>query len=202
MASNGVCIISYAYLNFCLAFIEILFHIFWHWQFNTNDDDLITIYDIDLDGNINLISRLSGPDVGPKSQSAISNWEKKIISSSSNMMMLEFKSDDTIELTGFSLSIQFTPFHNDVCQSCLDMEQKILKSPNYPKSYGNNVTCYWVITAEHGFHIKLELQEFNVKYFVLIAENLLTLNTSGNFNCYPFICRCVCVLIHKSIKIT
>ena len=127
-----------------------------------------------------MISRLSGPDSGPISKDVTSNWEKKIISGSSNKMIVEFKSDDTSEYTGFSLSIQFTPFQNDMCESCLDMEQKILKSPNYPNSYENNVTCYWIITAQHGLHIKLELQEFNVKYFVLITKNLLSHKTSGN----------------------
>ena len=151
-------------------------------QFPGNDDgDLITIYDIDLDGNTKLISRLSGPDLGPKLKETGSNWEKKVISGSSNKLMVEFKSDDTIEHTGFSLSIQFTPFQNDLCESCLDMKQKTLKSPNYPKSYGSNITCNWIITAQHGVYITLELQEFNVKYFVLIAKNLLALNTSGNY---------------------
>ena len=127
-----------------------------------------------------MISRLSGPDAGPKSQFIYSNWEYKTISSSSNKMMIEFKSDDTVENTGFSLSIQFTPFQNDVCQSCLNMDQKTLKSPNYPKSAGKFVTCSWIITTQHGLHIKLELKEFNVNYFVLIAKNLLALNTLGN----------------------
>ena len=73
-------------------------------QFPVNSDgDLITIYDIDLDGNTKLISRLSGPDSGPKSKHAISHWEKKVISSSSNKMIVEFKSDDMFEYTGFSL---------------------------------------------------------------------------------------------------
>ena len=93
-------------------------------------------------------------------------------------MIVEFKSDDTLEYTGFSLSIQFTPFQNDMCQSCLDMEQKTLKSPNYPKSYGNNVTCYWIITAQHGYHITLELQDFNVKYFEFIAKKFASFKHS------------------------
>ena len=171
MASNGVSTVPY--LNFC----KLLF-ILYSLQFNPHGDgDFIAIHEIDLDGNTKLISRLSGPDAGPKLQFVDSNWEKKAISSLSNKMIVEFKSDDLYEYTGFSLSIQFIPFQNDMCKSCLDMEQKTLKSPNYPKSYGNNVTCNWIITAQHGLHIKLELQEFNVNYFVLIAKNLLA-NTS------------------------
>ena len=165
MASNEVCTVSY--LNFC----KLLFK-FYSIQFAYNfDGDFITIYDIELDGNTKLISRLSGPDAGPKSQYSHSNWEKKIISSSSSKMRVEFKSDEIVERTGFFLSIHFTPFQNDMCQSCLDMEQKTLKSPNHPKSSGKNVTCNWIITAQHGLHIKLELEEFNVKYFVLICKN-------------------------------
>ena len=131
------------------------------------DGDIITIYDIDADGNTKLISRLTGPDLGPKLKETGSNWEKKIISSSSNKMMVEFKSNAKIQSIGFSLSIQFTPFQNDLCESCLYMKQKTLKSPNYPKSYGNNVTCNWIITAQHGFHITLELEEFNVNCVLL-----------------------------------
>ena len=107
---------------------------------------------------------MSGQDVGPKSQMTYSNWEKKIISSSYNMMVVEFKSNDKIQGTGFSLNIQFTPMENPICESCLNMEEKTLKSPNHPKSYGNNVSCNWLITAEHGFHITLTLQDFDVKY--------------------------------------
>ena len=125
-----------------------------------------------------MISRLSGPDAGPKSQYSHSNWEKKIISSSSSKMRVEFKSDEIVERTGFFLSIHFTPFQNDMCQSCLDMEQKTLKSPNYPKSYGNNVTCYWIITAQHGYHITLELPDFNVKYFEFIAKKFASFKHS------------------------
>ena len=166
MASNWLTIVSY--LNFC----KLLFK-FYSLQFNYHyDGDFITIYDIYLDGNTKLISRLSGPDSGPKLQYTYSNWEKKVISGSSNKMIVEFKSDDIVEHTGFSLNIEFTPFQNDMCQSCLDMEQKTLKSPNYPKSYGSNVTCNWIITAQHGLHIKLELQEFNVKYFVFDCKKI------------------------------
>ena len=85
-----------------------------------------------------------------------------------------------------------------MCQSCLDMEQKILKSPNYPKSYGNNVTCYWIITTQHGFHITLELEEFKVKYFVLIAKNLLALKTSGNE--FPYVNYYILVYQNTNIQ--
>ena len=110
---------------------------------------------------------MTGTDKGPKSQISYSNWEKKIISGSTNKIMVEFKSDDTLEYTGFSLNIQFSPLKNEMCESCLDLEEKTLKSPNYPNSYGNNISCNWLITAQHGFYITLNLLEFDVKYSVL-----------------------------------
>ena len=45
---------------------------------------------------------MTGPDLGPKFELAGSNWDKKIISISTNRMIIEFKSDDRIEYEGFS----------------------------------------------------------------------------------------------------
>ena len=78
---------------------------FHSWQFNSNyDGDYILIHD----GNSTLISRLTGSDLGPNSMFDISIWEKKIISSSHNQMIIEFISDDVFEYSGFSAIIQFT----------------------------------------------------------------------------------------------
>ena len=53
--------------------------------------DYITIYDINDDGNT-VISSLTGPDSGPHSVDFHSRWQKKIISSTSNKMLVEFRS--------------------------------------------------------------------------------------------------------------
>ena len=128
-------------------------------QFNyLYDDDLVLIHD----GNSTLISRLTGPDLGPKSLHGFSNWDKKIISSSSNQMLVEFRSDDIQEWAGFSASIHFTQLQSQMCESWLDMDNKTLMSPNYPNSHDNNISCNWLITVRHGFHIELKFHKFDV----------------------------------------
>ena len=82
-----------------------------------------------------MVAYLTGPDEGPISQSFVSNWKKKIISSSTNKLKIEFKSDDIWEQKGFSANIFFTNFTNKECKSWLDINKKILKSPNYPQTY-------------------------------------------------------------------
>ena len=135
----------------------------------------MSIYDTDLDGKSKLISTLFGPDSGPKSQSALSNWEKKIISSRSNKMLIEFKSDEAFEYTGFSINIQFTVLQNQKCESWLDTKERTLKSPNYPNSYDNKFSCHWLITVQYGFHIILRFLELNVSILtILTIQYILT----------------------------
>lgn len=128
------------------------------------DGDFILIYDYDLLGHSHLISRLSGPDLGPKSWPSMgSNWETKKISSSNNKMLVEFRSDEEYVYKGFSATIQFTELHNSKkCDSWLDMKKKTLLSPNYPQTYDKNISCTWLITVRHGLHITLDLIEFDV----------------------------------------
>ena len=130
------------------------------------DGDFILIYDEDLLGHLTLISRLTGPDVGPKSwPSEGSNWEKKILSSSNNKILVEFRSDERIVFKGFSATIQFTKLHSQKCESWVDMNSKTLQSPKYPHTYNSNASCNWLITVRHGFHITLDFIEFNVSSF-------------------------------------
>ena len=120
--------------------------------------DFILIFDENM-----LIKKLTGPDIGPRSQNAFGAWDKKIISSSSKMM-IEFWSDVFHESSGFSAIIQFTPqSQSQICELSLDMNKKTLLSPNYPNSYNNTESCYWLITIRHGFYIELKFQEFEVK---------------------------------------
>ena len=166
--------------NFNLCSFLKLFH---HWQFDFNfDGDLVLIYD----SNLKLISRLTGPDQGPKSQSAVSNWNKKIISSSSSKMVVEFRSADSVEYTGFSASIQFTQLQSQiVCESWLDMSDKTLLSPNYPNSYDNNKLCQWLITISHGFHIELKFHEFDVRVLIILTAHAFS-NIFYNYIAWSF----------------
>ena len=105
---------------------------------------------------------MTGPDIGPKSIMAVSNWNKKWISISTQKMIVEFKSDDSVEYIGFSANIHFTPIPSMECDSWLDMYNKDFKSPNYPQPYQNAVKCKWLIIVHHDYHITLDIIEFNV----------------------------------------
>ena len=120
-----------------------------------------------------MIAYLTGPDKGPKSELIVSNWNKKIISISTNKMNIEFKSDDLWKNKGFSTNIFFTPIPNKECESWLDMNKKILKSPNYPQPYHNSKKCSWLITVDHDYHITLNIIELYVGYKIIMTSYYL-----------------------------
>ena len=139
------------------------FHLF---QFSSHfDSDYTSIQEIDSNGNHKLVAYLSGPDAGPKSVHSTSNWDKKIIST--NRMIVEFISDDILELKGFSANIYFTPFPNKECESWLDMHKKTLKSPNYPQTDDHSIKCSWLISVDHDYHLTLDVREFHVRYQII-----------------------------------
>ena len=123
---------------------------------------------MDSNENQKLVAYLTGPDKGPKSEWVISNWDKKIISISTNKMIIEFQSDDFQEKKGFSANIHFIPIPNKECESWLDMNKKTFKSPNYPQTYHNSNKCSWLITVDHDYHITLNFIEFYVRYQIHI----------------------------------
>ena len=108
------------------------------------------------------IANLTGQDRGPQSYNQFSRWQKKIFSSSSNNMFVEFRSDDVIEGTGFSASIHYSPLPSKECETGLDDDKESIKSPNYPNLYDNNLSCKWLISVPHGLHITLKFTIFDV----------------------------------------
>ena len=146
-------------------------------QFSYNSDgDSITIYNVNTtDKSSNLIVRLSGPELGPKSHSPQSNWKQKIISTSSNTMVVQFKSDEqNNEHPGFSATIRFNLLNNTKCDSWMDMNNRIIQSPNYPStSYGNDIFCNHLITVLPDFYITLEFLEFDVSFLIITIQSSL-----------------------------
>ena len=133
--------------------------------------DYITIYDITDDGKSTVIASLTHLDCGPDVLSVyfVGRWQKKIISSTSNKMLVEFRSDDVIQWTGLSTSIHYSPLLGKECEAGLNMTKKTFQSPNYPDSYDNNLSCKWLISVSHGSHITLKFLQLDVGIF-------------GNFN--------------------
>ena len=134
--------------------------------------DYVTIYDLTDDGKSTVIASLTGPDSGPHSDDFHSRWQKKIISSTSNKMLVEFRSDDVDEREGFSAFIHYSPLPINECENGLDMTNKIIQSPNHPDSYNNNLICKWLISVPHGSHITLKFLQFDVRIFVISITDL------------------------------
>ena len=111
-----------------------------------------------------MIARLAGPDSGPQSFWRNSRWQKKILSSTNNQMLIEFRSDAFRQFisNGFSASILYSPLPSIKCVKGLDMTMKTIQSPNYPDSYNNNVDCKWLISVPYGYHITLKFLQFEV----------------------------------------
>ena len=124
-----------------------------------------------------MIARLLGTDYGPISNFSGSYWKEKVISASSNIMMVEFKSDNEWEYKGFSATIRFNLLNNTKCESWMDMNDIMLQSPSFPNSYGNNIFCNHLITVKPAFHITLDFLEFDVGFnhciFILFTTSLL-----------------------------
>ena len=111
-----------------------------------------------------MIDILTGSDNGPLSYYPYGDWQKKIISSTSNKILVEFRSDDFWSWIGFSASIHYSPLPRKECEVGLDMTKKTIQSPNYPDSYDNNLSCKWLISVPHGSHIILEFLQLDVGF--------------------------------------
>ena len=111
-----------------------------------------------------MIASLTGLDEGPQSYWPYSYWQKKIISSTSNKMLVEFRSDDVDEYYGFSASIHYSPLPSKECENGLDITKKTIQSPNYPDSYNSNLSCKWLISVPHGSYITLRFLQLDVGF--------------------------------------
>ena len=59
---------------------------------------------------------------------------------------------------------------NSVCQTWLDLEKKLLKSPNDLNTYDKSINCSWLITANFGSYITLGFTFLNVMNFYLFEK--------------------------------
>ena len=78
-------------------------------------------------------------------------------------MLVEFRSDEDDR---FSASIHYSPLPSKECEIGLDMTKKTIQSPNYPDSYGNNISCKWLISVPHGLHLTLKFLQFDVRLLI------------------------------------
>ena len=53
---------------------------------------------------------------------------------------------------------------DDQCQYWLNKTSRILTSPNHPILYDLNLNCKWILKADEGFYVNLEINSIQVKY--------------------------------------
>lgn len=81
----------------------------------------------------------------------------------SNFMIVKFTSDGSVEKKGFRATWKTEPQN---CGGTLraTAQGQILTSPNYPKQYAGGLECLYIIEAQSGKIISLEVQDIDVNY--------------------------------------
>ena len=111
-------------------------------------DTLIT-----YDGNskdFKVLSSNSGYDVPPN------------VTSSKNEMLVSFYSNPFHNFNGFLINIHEHPHY---CEQWIDYNKGTIKSPTFPDEKTDKLDCLWLITAEEGFTITINVEHFYVRIF-------------------------------------
>ena len=110
------------------------------------------------------LSIYDGPDIQSRQISKLDrrlnydlNPNKKSVSSSGSHMLVQFVTDNELNLGGFSAKIYYTPI-NPICKDWLNINSSYLTSPDSP-----TVDCSWVITKSMGSTISIQFHTFEVK---------------------------------------
>ena len=53
--------------------------------------------------------------------------------------------------------------YHDPCQDSLDLINKNLTSPNYPKPYDPRTVCNWTLTTKRGNYVSLDFERIGVR---------------------------------------
>lgn len=79
----------------------------------------------------------------------------------SNFMIIKFSTDGSVERKGFRATWKT---ETKTCSSSLQASSQgqILTSPNYPNNYPGGIECLYIISAEPGKVISIEIQELDI----------------------------------------
>ena len=113
-------------------------------------DTLIT-----YDGNskyFDTLSSNSGFDVPPN------------VTSSTNEILVSFYSGPTVNYNGFYMNIYENPHF---CEQWIDYKKGTIKSPTFPDEKTDKLDCLWLITADEGFTITINVENFYVMLFAI-----------------------------------
>ena len=78
----------------------------------------------------------------------------KSISSSGKSLFIDFKKQFYVGTVEVVAAIKYKKINYD-CQTWLDLENKVLMTPNDFNTYGKICNCSWLITVKFGSYITL-----------------------------------------------
>uniref|UniRef100_F6YMH7 Metalloendopeptidase n=2 Tax=Xenopus tropicalis TaxID=8364 RepID=F6YMH7_XENTR len=107
------------------------------------------------------------------------------ITASSNLMLLEFVSNEGNTMTGFEAT-----YSTVSCGGTYTSQSNSFSSPGYPVAYPPLTTCIWSIYAPVGFKIVLTINKIDVEYGLLCMYDSLTIY--DGYNTTAPILRCAC----------
>ncbi|XP_013781236.1 uncharacterized protein LOC106465521 [Limulus polyphemus] len=136
--------------------------------------------DFETEANFDTVQILAGGRTEESSVSLITLSGKENLSSQpfvtgSNLMIIKFKSDSSVERKGFRASWKTEPIN---CGGALFAQSnpQLLTSPQYPDPYPGGLECVYLITAPQGQIITLEVVEMDLepnKDYILVRDGAM-----------------------------
>ncbi|XP_073985355.1 cubilin-like isoform X1 [Rhodnius prolixus] len=121
-----------------------------------------------------------------------------VITSSSNLLLIEFHTDSSEAEPGF-MATYTTLDYRTTCSGNFFGNVGSIKSPNYPDNYPDNLNCVWVITVPNGKMIHLNVIEFDIEKFSMKCEDDFLEIRNGGYESSPLINRYCGTTIDREI---
>ncbi|XP_066255144.1 cubilin [Euwallacea similis] len=129
--------------------------------------DNVKVFDNNTDtGNGYLVGKYCGYQIPP------------VVLSTSNVVTMTFKSDNTMHGDGFIVSYTFIK-STSVCGGSYFTPAGVLKSPEFPNNYPVNRECIWIITVPAGDQIMLTVKNFTLEAFSNCKYDWLEIRNGG-----------------------
>ncbi|CAH1121617.1 unnamed protein product [Ceutorhynchus assimilis] len=101
-----------------------------------------------------------------------------VMLSSSNIMTIDFTSDNTIHGDGFLVAYTFI-LEKNVCGGNYFTPAGVIKSPGFPQNYPTNRECIWTITVNPGSQIMLKFTNFTLESYSSCRYDWLEVRNGG-----------------------
>uniref|UniRef100_A0A4W3J1X0 CUB domain containing protein 2 n=1 Tax=Callorhinchus milii TaxID=7868 RepID=A0A4W3J1X0_CALMI len=135
----------------------------WVMQVSNSTVVSLVFYDFQLekseDCSFDYVSLFDGPSVSHRHLGHFCGGTKPPdIVSSTNQLLLVFKSDFNIGGRGFKAS-----YFSGECQQVFTAITGNFSSPRYPNIYPNNINCHWTVQQPPGYRVKVQFLHFELE---------------------------------------